>query len=90
MRLRNRAGRFVNLGVAATLTIAWRSGLFPSLRGAKRRGNPQGHKRRLGGFVARAPRNDGERGGVPYSHFFHLKNRYGSAAANTIMTSAIG
>jgi hypothetical protein len=25
-----------------------------------------------------------------YSHFFHLKNRYGPIAANSIMISAIG
>jgi hypothetical protein len=25
-----------------------------------------------------------------YSHFFHLKNTYGSTAASSIMTSAIG
>jgi hypothetical protein len=26
----------------------------------------------------------------PYNHFFHLKNTYGSTAASSIMTSAIG
>lgn len=30
------------------------------------------------------------RAGVGYSHFFHLKNRYGSTAANSIIKSAIG
>ncbi len=35
-------------------------------------------------------RGDNAVAACPYNHFFHLKNTYGSTAASSIMTSAIG